>query len=77
MKTERLDYKLPEQLIAQQPSAIRSDSRLLVFNRSNGGLIDSRFRQIGDFLEAGDCLVLNDTKVLQARFFARRTGLRG
>ena len=72
MKTEKLNYNLPPELIAQQPCRIRSDSRLLVLNRSNGELIDSRFGKIGDFLSLGDCLVLNDTKVLPARFFGQR-----
>jgi S-adenosylmethionine:tRNA ribosyltransferase-isomerase len=72
MKTEKLNYDLPAELIAQQPVRIRSDSRLLVFNRVGGELIDSRFSRIGDFLSADDCLVLNDTKVLQARFFCQR-----
>ncbi|GAI06590.1 unnamed protein product, partial [marine sediment metagenome] len=73
MKTEKLNYYLPPELIAQQPTDIRSSSRLLVFNRSSGELIDSQFSGIGDFLSPGDCLVLNDTKVLQARFFGRRS----
>lgn len=73
MRTEELNYYLPPELIAQQPSRVRSNSRLLVLNRSNGGLVDSLFKSIGDFLLPGDCLVLNDTKVLPARFFARRS----
>ncbi|MBA7669584.1 S-adenosylmethionine:tRNA ribosyltransferase-isomerase [subsurface metagenome] len=72
MKTKELNYYLPPELIAQQPLGVRSDSKLLVFNRSSGELVDSRFASIGDFLLPGDCLVLNDTKVLPARFFARR-----
>jgi S-adenosylmethionine:tRNA ribosyltransferase-isomerase len=73
MKTEELDYHLPAELIAQQPVGVRSDSRLLILNRSSGELTDSRFSNIGDFLLPGDCLVLNDTKVLPARFFGRRS----
>ncbi len=73
MKTEKLNYHLPPELIAQQPLGIRSDSRLLALNRSKGDILDSRFSKLGDFLSPGDCLVLNDTKVLPARFFARRT----
>jgi S-adenosylmethionine:tRNA ribosyltransferase-isomerase len=72
MKTEELDYYLPEELIAQQPAKNRSRSRLLVLNRRNGSLTDTRFDKIGEFLRKGDCLVLNDTKVLAARFFAKR-----
>ncbi len=73
MKTEKLNYDLPPELIAQQPLSVRSDSRLLVLNRSADDILDSRFRRLGDFLSAGDCLVLNDTKVVPARFFARRS----
>lgn len=73
MKAEQLDYDLPADLIAQQPVGVRSDSRLLVLDRSNGKLIDSRFNRVGDFLSTGDCLVLNDTRVLPARFFGRRS----
>jgi len=59
-------------LIAQKPVQVRSASRLLVLDRAEGKLIDSQFDQIGRYLRKGDCLVLNDTKVLPARFFARR-----
>jgi S-adenosylmethionine:tRNA ribosyltransferase-isomerase len=76
MRTDELDYQLPEELIAQRPSEVRSQSRLLVLKRRNG-LIDAYFKDIGTFLRAGDCLVLNDTRVIAARFFARRaTGAR-
>jgi S-adenosylmethionine:tRNA ribosyltransferase-isomerase len=73
MKTERLQFDLPPELIAQQPLDIRSDSRLLVLNRFSAELTDSRFNRIAEFFAPGDCLVLNDTKVLQARFFAKRS----
>ncbi|MCX5635887.1 MAG: tRNA preQ1(34) S-adenosylmethionine ribosyltransferase-isomerase QueA, partial [Planctomycetota bacterium] len=75
MKTEQLNYYLPVELIAQQPCAVRSGSRLLVLGRLENKLLDSLFNRIGDFLQPGDCLVLNDTKVLPARFLgARKTG---
>lgn len=75
MKTKELDYHLPAELIAQQPAKNRSRSRLLVLERQNGLLTDTRFDKIGEFLRKGDCLILNDTKVLPAKFFAkRRTG---
>jgi S-adenosylmethionine:tRNA ribosyltransferase-isomerase len=72
MKIDMLQYHLPPELIAQQPGDTRSSSRLLVFKRINGDTLDSRFNRIDDFLSPGDCLALNDTKVLQARFFGRR-----
>jgi len=77
MKTEHLDYRLPPRLIAQKPARTRSSSRLLVLHRKNARLIDSRFSSIGEFLMPGDCLVLNDTKVLPARFFAGRSEAAG
>ena len=73
MKTESLNYCLPEELIAQRPAKNRSDSRLLVLDSQTGRITDSRFAKIGDFLRPGDCLVLNDTKVLPAKFYARRS----
>lgn len=75
MKTELLDYDLPAELIAQKPAQRRTESRLLVLDRAAGRCIDSRFDRLTDWLRPGDCLVLNDTKVLPARFYAhRRTG---
>ena len=73
MKTEELNYYLPPELIAQQPLDVRSDSKLLVLNRSSNDFVDSTFSRIGDFLLPGDCLVLNDTKVLPARFRGKRS----
>jgi S-adenosylmethionine:tRNA ribosyltransferase-isomerase len=73
MKTDDLNYYLPAELIAQQPLRVRSDSKLLVLNRSNGELADSTFSKVGGFLSPGDCLVLNNTKVLPARFFGNRS----
>jgi len=72
MKTESLDYALPSELIAQHPAAKRTDSRLLVLSRKTGELTDSRFGNVGDFMSPDDCLILNNTKVVPARFFARR-----
>ncbi|MGA2094313.1 MAG: S-adenosylmethionine:tRNA ribosyltransferase-isomerase, partial [Sedimentisphaerales bacterium] len=70
MLTKELNYDLPAELIAQQPAEIRSESRLLVLERKTGSITDSRFSDIGRYLRRGDCLVLNDTKVLAARFYA-------
>ena len=72
MRTDELDYNLPVELIAQAPVERRSASKLLVLDRSTGQMTDSQFGCVGDFLRPGDCLVLNDTKVLAARFFAQR-----
>ena len=73
MLTEELDYVLPQELIAQQPAENRQRSRLLVLYRQTGRMTDASFADIGEFLRPGDCLVLNDTKVIPARFFASRT----
>lgn len=73
MLTEDLNYDLPAELIAQKPAAKRSESRLLVLDRKSGQLTDLHFSDITRYLNPGDCLVLNDTKVVPARFFARRT----
>jgi len=72
MRTDKLNYDLPTELIAQKPLPVRSDSRLLVLKRFSGAVSDSWFRRLGDFLREDDCLVLNDTKVIPARFFAHR-----
>lgn len=72
MRTDELDYDLPRELIAQQPSPGRSDSRLLVLDRATGAVTDRLFGDIVEYVRAGDCVVINDTRVLPARFFARR-----
>lgn len=72
MRTDELDYNLPAELIAQHPAQRRSDARLLVYDRAQDKITDAVFSGIGEFLRAGDCLVLNDTMVIPARFFARK-----
>jgi S-adenosylmethionine:tRNA ribosyltransferase-isomerase len=72
MRTELFNYDLPAELIAQHPASLRSSSRLLVLDRSAGGWTDGAFNGIGSWLRAGDCLVLNNTRVIPARFFAKR-----
>ncbi len=69
--TDAYDYYLPEERIAQDPAVPRDSSRLLVLPRHTGPMVSTRFRQIGDFLSPGDLLVLNDTRVIPARLFAR------
>ena len=73
MDIEKLNYHLPHELIAQSPLQNRSDSRLLVLDSSADSLLDSKFSQIAQFLNKGDCLVINNTKVLPAKFFAQKT----
>jgi S-adenosylmethionine:tRNA ribosyltransferase-isomerase len=66
------DYELPEELIAQHPLPNRDASRMLVVNRATGTCEDREFVSLPDYLHAGDCLVLNNTKVFPARLLGRR-----
>ena len=72
MNTSDFDYNLPESLIAQTPVEPRDSSRLLVLHRSTGEIEHRVFRDIGDYLQAGDLLVLNRTRVIPARIYARK-----
>src|SRR5437764_12283047 len=71
MRTDDFDYQLPTELIAQHPPAERDAARMLVLDVS-GGLVDRTVRDLPDYLEAGDVLVLNDSRVLPARLIGRR-----
>ncbi|HEX5167082.1 MAG TPA: tRNA preQ1(34) S-adenosylmethionine ribosyltransferase-isomerase QueA [Thermomicrobiales bacterium] len=73
LPVDRLDYDLPEELIAQQPAEPRDSSRLLVVSRSDGSLQDHIFRELPTLLQPGDLIVVNDTRVLPARLLARRS----
>lgn len=70
------DFHLPEELIAQEPPAERGASRLLVLDRQSGRLSDQRFADLPGLLKRGDVLVLNNTRVLRARLFGHRAGIR-
>ncbi len=72
MKTETLDYDLPEELIAQKPVEPRDSSRLLVLHRDTGKIEHRIFREIGDYLHPGDLLVANESRVMPARMFGRK-----
>ena len=72
MDVKDFDYELPEELIAQTPLADRPSSRLLVLDKDTGAVRHTQFREILHYLRAGDCLVLNNTRVLPARLFGRR-----
>ena len=72
MKTQDFYYDLPEELIAQTPLEQRDSSRLLVLDRNNGNLEHRHFFDIVDFLRPGDCLVLNNSRVLPARLIGHR-----
>lgn len=77
MLTEDLDYDLPERLIAQHPATRRDQSRLLVVDRHTGSLSETTFSRLSDHLGQGDCLALNDTRVIRARLRARKEGSGG
>lgn len=67
MKTAEFDYALPKELIAQEPVEPRDSSRLMVVHRDSGLIEHRRFFEVGEFLRAGDCLIVNDTRVIPAR----------
>ena len=72
MKTSEFDYNLPEELIAQHPSDKRDEARMMVLDRNSGQITDKYFYNIIDYLQKGDVLVMNDTRVIPARLFGHR-----
>ncbi len=74
MKTSDFYFELPKEQIAQDPLDDRSASRLLVMDRETGKSIHTTFKQITNYLKPGDCLVLNNTKVIPARLLGEREG---
>lgn len=77
MKVSEFDFYLPEELIAQHPIEKRDEARLMVLDKNSGNIEHKVFRDIADYLEEGDCLVLNDTRVLPARLFGVKEGSGG
>lgn len=75
MDLAAFDYDLPEELIAQEPLADRAASRMLVIHRDEQRWEDRRFRDFPEFLNSGDCLVLNDSRVFPARLLGHRAGV--
>jgi S-adenosylmethionine:tRNA ribosyltransferase-isomerase len=73
MRTSDFDYELPDSMIAQTPMEPRDASRLLVLHRDSGYIENRVFHEIGEYLHSGDVLVLNQTRVMPARLFARKT----
>ncbi len=73
MLTRDFHFDLPDRLIAQTPLEQRDSSRLLVLDKNSGNLSHRQFFQLPDFLRSGDCLVLNDTRVLPARLLGHKT----
>ena len=72
MRLSDFDYELPEELIAQEPPPERDGARMLVLHRAEQRMEDRMFRDLPEFLVPGDCLVLNDSKVLPSRLFGHR-----
>ncbi|MGI6106623.1 MAG: tRNA preQ1(34) S-adenosylmethionine ribosyltransferase-isomerase QueA [Lachnospiraceae bacterium] len=72
MEVSDFDYELPKELIAQDPIPDRSSSRLMILDKNTGETQDKIFRDIVDELNPGDCLVINDTKVIPARLLGQR-----
>lgn len=72
MKLSDFYYELPPELVAQEPTAQRSGSRLLVLDRGSGNIEHRIFSDLGEYLHEGDCLVLNDTRVIPARLLGAR-----
>jgi len=69
-------YDLPEELIAQHPPAVRGASRMMTLSRTTGDFADRQFSDLPQLLQPGDLLILNDSRVLPARLYATRSGLR-
>lgn len=69
MNIEEFDYELPKELIAQTPMEQRDECRLMVLNRAEGTIEHKHFYDVLDYLKPGDCLVMNDSKVIPARIF--------
>ncbi|MBU8879530.1 tRNA preQ1(34) S-adenosylmethionine ribosyltransferase-isomerase QueA [Bacillus sp. FJAT-29790] len=74
MKVDLFDFHLPEELIAQTPLEERASSRLMMMDKQTGKITHDIFKNIKDYLQPGDCLVLNDTRVLPARLFGEKEG---
>lgn len=72
MRVDDFDYILPEELIAQKPSEKRDQCKLMVLNRNDDSIDNKKFTDIIDYLNEGDCLVLNNSKVLPARLFGEK-----
>lgn len=77
MKVSDFYYDLPQELIAQEPIAKRDMSRLLVLDKETGRICHKKFKDIVEYINKGDCLVLNDTRVMPARLLGEKEGTGG
>ena len=74
MKLSDFYYDLPEELIAQHPIEKRDESRLMVLDKNTGEVVHRHFYDIKEYLRPGDCLVINNTRVIPARLYGARVG---
>ena len=72
MQRHEFYYDLPQELIAQEPAEPRDHSRMLVMDKDTGELVDTQFYHVIEYLRPGDCLILNDSRVLPARLYGQR-----
>ena len=72
MQRHEFYYDLPQELIAQEPAEPRDHSRMLVMDKDTGELVDTQFYHVLEYLRPGDCLILNDSRVLPARLYGQR-----
>ena len=72
-KKSTFNYNLPEELIAQHPIEPRDSSRLMILDKQSGKIVHKNFYDIIDYLNPGDCMVINDSKVLPARIFGKNS----
>src|SRR5665647_1464713 len=77
LKVSEFDYELPKELIAQTPLEKRDESRLLVYHRFTKNIEHRGFKDIVEYLKKGDCLVINDTRVIPARLLGEKEGTGG
>ena len=77
MRTDDFDYELPERCIAQAPAPVRDACKMLAMDRETGAIENRIFRDIYDYLEPGDVLVANNTRVMPARLLGAKRGTGG
>jgi S-adenosylmethionine:tRNA ribosyltransferase-isomerase len=76
MKLSDFKYPLPRNLIAKQPANPRDHSRLMVLNRAENAIEGRKFYEIAEYFQKGDCLVVNETRVFQARLYGKKERMR-
>jgi S-adenosylmethionine:tRNA ribosyltransferase-isomerase len=77
METDQYDYPLPKELIAEYPVSPRTDARLMVVSRKSGSIEHAYIRDLPDYIQPEDCMVLNDTRVIPAKLVGYRTSTKG